>query len=107
MDDPWVSLRTRTIPGRLMPRTIREVLEHADELAHRFETHEFAVGDERPVEEYLVQRAVIARARSEQALLDAVTTARANGMTWQLLGELLGTSAQAAHQRYGALVDSQ
>jgi hypothetical protein len=90
-----------------MPRTIREVLEHADELAHRFETHEFASGDERPIEEYLVQRAVIARARSEQALLDAVTTARANGMTWQRLGELLGTSAQAAHQRYGALVDSQ
>lgn len=89
-----------------MPRTIREVLEHADELAQRFEAGEFTDGDERPADEYLVQRAVIARARSERALLDAVTTARAHGMSWQRLGDLLGTSAQAAHQRYGTLVDS-
>lgn len=58
-----------------------------------------------PVEQYLLQRAVIARARSEQQLLDAVATARANGLLWHTIGAIIGTSAQAAHQRYGALVE--
>ncbi|MFN3220037.1 MAG: hypothetical protein ACE367_26395 [Acidimicrobiales bacterium] len=43
--------------------------------------------------EYLLERAAIARARGERQIVDAVTT-RAKGISW--LGELLGTSAQAA-----------
>ncbi len=34
-----------------MPRSIQDILEHADELAARFENYE--PDDERPVEEYL------------------------------------------------------
>ncbi len=37
-------------------------------------------------------------------MLDAVTSARAKGIPWQRIGELLGTSAQAAQQRYGPVV---
>ena len=51
-----------------MPRTIQVILDHADELAQRFDDYEPQPGDERPVEEYLVQRAAIARARSERQI---------------------------------------
>ncbi|MBN2114202.1 MAG: hypothetical protein JW785_08770 [Acidimicrobiia bacterium] len=88
-----------------MPRSIQEILDHADRLAHRFETYEPARSDERPVEEYLLQRAAVARARSERQVLDAVSAARAAGIPWARIGKLLGTSAQAAQQRYGPVVE--
>lgn len=89
-----------------MPRSIQDILDHADELAKRFEDYEPEAGDERPVEEYLLQRAVLARARGERQIVEAVTAARAKGISWQRTGELLGTSAQAAQQRYGAVVET-
>ena len=88
-----------------MPRSIQEILDHADELAQRFEDYEPAEGDERPVEEYLLQRAAVARARSERQVVEAVTAARTAGISWSKIGEFLGTSAQAAQQRYGAVVE--
>ena len=89
-----------------MPRSIQEILDHADELAKRFEDYEPDTADERPVEEYLLERAALARARSERQIVDAITAARANSVSWQRIGELLGTSAQAAQQRYGAVVET-
>ena len=89
-----------------MPRSIQEILDHADELAHRFESLDPDEAQEISVEEYLLQRAVVSRARSEQQLLDAVAQARAKGLSWQKIGELIGTSAQAAQQRYGAALES-
>lgn len=88
-----------------MPRSIQEILDHAEELAQQFEDYEPVEGDERPIEEYLLQRAALARARSEHQILDAVVGARAAGISWAKIGELLGTSAQAAQQRYGELVE--
>jgi len=49
-----------------MPRSIQDILDHADELAKRFEHFDPDHADEIPVEECLLQRAVVARARSEQ-----------------------------------------
>lgn len=88
-----------------MPRSIQEILDHADELAKRFEDYEPGEGDEVPVEEYLLRRAAVARARSEREVVDAVTAARTAGISWNKIGEILGTSAQAAQQRYGAVVE--
>ena len=65
-----------------MPRSIQEILDHADELARRFEDYEPSEGDERPIEEYLLQRAALARARSERQIVDAVVAARHAGITW-------------------------
>jgi len=88
-----------------MPRSIQEILDHADELARRFEDYKPTESEERPVEEYLLERAVLQRARSERQILDAVVAARAASIPWVKIGELLGTSAQAAQQRYGAVVE--
>jgi hypothetical protein len=88
-----------------MPRSIQEILDHGDELAQRFEDYEPAAGDERPVEDYLLERATIARANGERQVLDAVAVARSKGMSWQRIGEILGTSAQAAQQRYASVIE--
>ena len=89
-----------------MPRSVQEILDHADQLATRFEAYEPAADDERSVEEYLLERAALARARGEQQIIDAVTSARSKGVSWKRIGEILGTSTQAAQQRYGAIVES-
>ena len=89
-----------------MPRSIQEILDHAEELAKRFEDYEPKPNDERSVEEYLLERATIARAQSERQVLDAVAAARRKGVSWQRIGEILGTSAQAAQQRYGLAVEA-
>lgn len=88
-----------------MPRSIQEILDQADELARMFENYEPGEGDQVPVEEYLLRRAALARARSEREVVDAVTVARSSGLSWSKIGEILGTSAQAAQQRYGSLVE--
>ena len=88
-----------------MPRSIQEILDHADEFAQRFEDFDPEMANEIPVEEYLLERAVVARARSERQIIEAVTSARAKGISWRRIGELLGTSAQAAQQRYGTFID--
>lgn len=90
-----------------MPRSIQEILDHADELAQRFADYEPNPTDKRPVEEYLLERAALARARGERQIVDAVTAARAENVSWQRIGELLGTSAQAAQQRYGTVVEAR
>jgi hypothetical protein len=87
-----------------MPRSIQDILDHADELAARFENYEPDPADERPVEEYLLERAALARARSERQIVDAVATARSKNVPWTRIGELLGTSAQAAQQRYSNVI---
>ncbi len=84
-----------------MPRSIQEILDHADELAARFEQLDPASGAELDVPEYLLRRAVIARARCEHQVVDAVVTARRAGLSWSRIGKELGVSAQAAQQRYG------
>lgn len=88
-----------------MPRSIQEILDHADELSRTFEDYQPADGDERSVEEYLLGRAALERARSERRMVDAISAARAAGVSWSRVGRLLGTSAQAAQQRYRNIVE--
>ncbi len=88
----------------MMPRSIQDILDHADELVDRLEAYEPGAGDERPVEEYLLERAALDRARSEQQVVEAVGAARSAGISWSRIGEALGTSGQAAQQRYGDVI---
>ena len=84
-----------------MPRSMQEILDHADELAKRFEDYEPSPDDEVAVAQYLLRRAALARAQSERQIREAVTAARQARMSWKRIGAELGISAQAAQQRYG------
>lgn len=84
-----------------MPRSIQEILDHADELAKRFEDYEPSPDDEVAVAEHLLRRAALARARSERQVSEAVEAARRAGVSWKRIGAELGITAQAAQQRYG------
>jgi len=89
-----------------MPRSMQDILDHADELAKRFEDYEPSTDDEVDVATYLLRRAALARARSERQVAEAVDSARRAGMSWKRIGAELGISAQGAQQRYGAITES-
>jgi hypothetical protein len=82
------------------------ILDHADELAQRFEDYEPVPGDEVDVAEYRLRQAAVAQARGERQVADAVLAARRAGVTWKRIAVQLGISAQAAQQRYGPLSKS-
>lgn len=82
-------------------RTVPSARSGASE--HAFEDYEPAAGDEVDLAEYELRRAVIARARSERQVLDAVLTARRAGVSWARIGRELGASAQAAQHRLGEI----
>jgi hypothetical protein len=85
-----------------MPRSIKEILEQADELADRFERHE---PDPDNIADATALRALrtafLERATAERHLADAVSVARAEGHSWAAIGAMVGTSGEAARQRYG------
>ncbi len=90
----------------MMPRSVKEIIEQADELAKRFESFEPDPADRARARSLAaVHRAALARATSEAALSKAVGKARADGHSWAAIGDLLGTSGEAARQRYGAQQD--
>lgn len=85
-----------------MPRSVQDILDHADELAARFEDYEPAETDERDPQVYMaLRRAVVSRSDAERAIKEAVEQARANGYSWAFIGQIIGTSGEAARQRYG------
>jgi hypothetical protein len=88
-----------------MPRTVDEILAHADELAARFEDYQPSSEDEVDVAALLGLRAAVQeRSDAERHLLEAVDAARAAGLSWAAIGGLVGTSGEAARQRYSGRV---
>lgn len=84
-----------------MPRSVEEILQHADELAARFEDYEPDPGDELdPSAVTELRTAVLERSAAERHLLEAVRRARAAHLSWSAIGALVGTSGEAARQRY-------
>jgi hypothetical protein len=86
-----------------MPRTAQEIIRQADHLAKRFEDHEpnsAKVRDAASLRK--VRKAFLQKAASEEELLRAVLDARTDGKSWGVIGAMLGTSGEAARQRYGA-----
>ncbi|MGZ6526610.1 MAG: hypothetical protein ACXVES_05395 [Actinomycetota bacterium] len=89
-----------------MPRSVNEIIEQADELAKRFESFEPDPANRTGTRSLAaVHRVALARAKTEAALSKAVAKARADGHSWAAIGDLLGTSGEAARQRYGAQQD--
>ena len=88
-----------------MPRTVEEILQHADELAARFESYEPDPADELDAGAVALLRAAIAeRSEAERHLIEAVRMAREAGMSWSAIGTFVGTSGEAARQRYSSKV---
>ena len=76
-----------------MPRSVKEIIEQAQELAQRFERFESDAADPSPARSLAaVHRATLARARAEADLADAVAEARTDGHSWAAIGAMLGTS---------------
>jgi hypothetical protein len=86
-----------------MPRSAEEIMAHANELADRFEDYEPEPGSGRDARALRDVAVAFSRlARSSQDLAAAVTVARAEGHSWAAIGAMLGTSGEAARQRYGS-----
>jgi nucleoid-associated protein Lsr2 len=86
-----------------MPRSTEQILAHADELARRFAEHEPAddrIMDARALRD--IAAAVERLAIAERDIADAVTVARAEGHSWAAIAAMLGTSGEAARQRYSS-----
>lgn len=90
-----------------MPRSVDEIIAHADEYAARFENYEPSVDDESPLGAvHALREAARSRSNAERELLDAVIAARGIGTPWSLIGSVIGTSGEAARQRYGSKIVS-
>jgi hypothetical protein len=88
-----------------MPRTVDEILQHADELAARFEDYEPTDAQELdPAAVALLRAAVQERSDAERHIIEAISTARASGMSWSAIGSFVGTSGEAARERYAGKV---
>ncbi|UUZ57891.1 hypothetical protein [Nocardioides sp. B-3] len=88
-----------------MPRTVDEILKHAEELTLRFESYEPDPDHELDAKAVaLLRDAVVERSKAERHLVEAVRIAREAGMTRSAIGSLVGTSGEAARQRYGSKV---
>lgn len=62
------------------PRTVKDILDHADELARRFEDHEPAPEDERDPRIFTALRdAVMSRSDAERSIRAAIDEAREHG----------------------------
>ena len=84
-------------------RTVKEITEHADELAAKAEAYEPKPGDHERVSPLTrVRLAAMKRAAVEVELSEAVRQAHDSGVSWKRLGEVLGTSGEAVRQGYGA-----
>lgn len=88
-----------------MPRSTEWIIANQEEIAADFENYEPRPGDVRDPELLrAVGLAAQKRARLESEICDAVAAARAGGYSWTVIGAQLGTSGEAARQRYASLV---
>ena len=83
-----------------MPRTTKDIIDQSEELAARFEVADSTNGHVDAVAQ--LRDAIVARVNGEAAVVDAIANARAVGMSWSAIGVLVGTSGEAARQRFGA-----
>lgn len=80
-----------------------ELIARANELADKFETYEPKPEDfDAPLPPLMaVQLAAFKRASAESELAEAIAAARSADVSWRAVGEAVGTSGEAARQRYG------
>lgn len=80
-------------------RTLQQVIDSADELAEAFEKAEPSEAlNAQPLR--AIREAATRRAHAEADLARAVAAARKAKLPWSAIGMHLGTSGEAARQRY-------
>ena len=85
-----------------MRRSLEELAARADELADQFENYDPKPADfDAPLPSVMgVRLAAWKRDAAERDLARAVAAARAADLSWRVIGEAIGTSGEAARQRY-------
>lgn len=87
-------------------RSTQQIIDDAEALAAQFEMAEPVPGGGRDAAPFhAVKDAFQAAGRAQAELVAAVSTARSAGISWALIGSMLGTSRDAARQRYVHLVE--
>lgn len=85
-----------------MRRSLDEIMAQADDLADRFQSYEPEPGDRDTVSPLTQLRlAALKRAEAEREIAEAVAKARRSDTSWKVTGAAVGTSGEAARQRYG------
>lgn len=87
-----------------MRPSLTDLIAHADQLADAFENHDPAPEDfDAPLPPLMaVKLAAFRRAAAEKELAQAIHAARQANLSWRELGEAIGTTGEAARQRYRA-----
>ncbi len=87
-----------------MRPSLTDLIAHADQLADAFENHDPAPEDfDAPLPPLMaVKLAAFRRAAAEKELAQAIHAARQAHLSWRQLGEAIGTTGEAARQRYRA-----
>lgn len=85
-------------------RSIGDLVVRTDEFADAFEKYEPKPGDhDAPLLPAMaVKLAAWRRDVADKEFAEAVRSARAQRLTWREVGEAIGTSGEAARQRYSA-----
>lgn len=88
----------------MAPRSIDEIRARANEFADAFENYDPKPGDQDaalpPV--MAVKLAAWRRDAAERDLAEAVKVARKRRLSWREVGDAIGTSGEAARQRYAS-----
>lgn len=85
-----------------MPHSLDELIARADEFAEKFEDYEPHPEDESRITPLTVRMAAYKRAAAERELAETIRGARDAGISWREIGDAVGTSGEAARQRYGS-----
>ena len=86
-----------------MPRPLQEIIDSQDEIADWFEQHGPCPDNPIPASDYFLGLLADFRGLDTDTVSGAVELARNAGADWQQIGEVLGASADAAQERFGAL----
>jgi transcriptional regulator with XRE-family HTH domain len=89
-----------------MPRSLQDILDHADELAERAERGDFDIAEPHGPEAQAAARllrAVLASAEAEREIRDAVGAGREAGLSWRRIGEVLGLAGETVRGRFAGV----
>lgn len=88
-----------------MPKSVQEIIDNLENYQEMIS--EFTPSSENEVDAETfrqLREAALERIRLEKQIAMLVNQARENNFSWSFIGTILGTSGEAARQRYGALV---